>query len=155
MGYVSEDTWAEWQGGSSRHSEHSVCGEAKTCHNVYAENTLKWKLYLTWEHVSAEHRICVMSKAQGVNIQIWLSWRDGVKRDRDFDVHISEGKQLQRNNKKSKTVMWCQSAGIIYKGDKQREPEGKTVIWWGSLNITDVLLVWDWICSSVWGQSNK
>lgn len=66
-----------------------------------------------------------MSKAQGVNIQIWLSWRGGVKRDRDFDVHISEGKQLQRNNKKSKTVMWCQSAGIIYKGDKQREPEGK------------------------------
>lgn len=94
-------------------------------------------------HISAEHirpTICVTSSARGVNKQIWLTWTGGFREDR-FDVSISEGCGV--------SLLASNIRGIYREnqGWRQWNP------WFGSVSITDVLLVRDYICSSVWGQS--
>lgn len=54
--------------------------------------------------------------------------RWGQKRDRDLMLISPREGNCNGIHKKSETVMWCQSAGIIHKRDIQREPEGETVI---------------------------
>lgn len=76
------------------------------------------------DHVSAEHvwpRICVMSRALGVNKQIWLTRRGGVKKEiRDLMFISLRESNCNGIHKKSEAVMWCQSAGIIHERDAER-----------------------------------
>lgn len=70
-----------------------------------------------------------VSRAPGVNKHIWLTRRGAVRKViRDVMFISLRESNCNGIHKKSETVMWCQSAGIIHKRDIQREPEGKTVI---------------------------
>jgi len=68
--YVREGTWAEYQGGGSRTSEHSMCGGSKNVPLSVAVSLLQTGRVINESQTRLWPRICVMSSAQGVKNQI-------------------------------------------------------------------------------------
>lgn len=80
------------------------------------------------DRATAEHmwpRICVMSRAQGVNKQIWLAWRRRVRGEIEIWCSYLERKQ---HGYTKRVRQWCGVSLLIRARDIQREPGGKTVI---------------------------
>lgn len=157
MWYVSEGTWAEWQGGES---EHSMCYGAFSPHYICHRKTT---LDINESHTQSRGgcrgsgnmwtQICVMSRAQGVNKQMYHMCRSEVRKE--IEVWCVDLRGMMEYTKKCKTVMRCQPAGVIHQTSIEETTGKDRYQWCGSVRISDALLVGGYTCSSVWSWCNK